>query len=45
MFVTRPDIVGSWTLPQANKDLCMADGKERGANPDDSVYYGNFDPT
>lgn len=41
-FITRPEVVGTWGLPQANKDLCMAAGLEKGAGIDDSVYFGNF---
>lgn len=41
-LLTRPDVVGSWDLPQANRDLCSAEGIEKGAGPDDSIYFGNF---
>jgi hypothetical protein len=40
-LLTRPDIVGSWNLPQTNTDLCKAEGIERGSSPDDSIYFGN----
>jgi hypothetical protein len=42
-FMTRLNIAGSWELPQMNRDLCAAEGVEKGANPDDSIYFGNFD--
>jgi hypothetical protein len=42
-FLTRPDVVGSWSLPQAHTDLCNATGLDRGMSPDDSIYFGNFD--
>lgn len=42
-LLTRPDIVGSWDIPQANRELCAADGIEKGSGPDDSIYFGNFD--
>lgn len=41
-LLTRPDVVGKWEIPQANKDLCLAEGIEKGAGPDDSIYFGNF---
>ena len=41
-FITRPEIIGNWEQPQANKDLCLAEGLEKGARIDDSVYFGNF---
>lgn len=41
-FLTRPDLVGAWTLPAANSELCDAPGIEKGMAPDDSIYFGNF---
>lgn len=40
---TRPDIVRSWEIPQENRDLCKAQGIEKGSAPDDSIYFGNTD--
>ena len=42
-LLTRPDIVGAWDIPQENRDLCKAEGIEKGSSPDDSIYFGNFD--
>ena len=40
-FLTRPDLVGGWTLPQANQDLCNAKGLRKGAGPKDEIWFGN----
>jgi hypothetical protein len=42
-LLTRPEIAGSWELPQANLDLCKAEGIERGSAPADSIYFGITD--
>ncbi|RFU25470.1 hypothetical protein B7463_g10872, partial [Scytalidium lignicola] len=42
-LLTRGDIVGSWTLPQDHRDLCKAEGLEKGSSPSDSIYFGNTD--
>lgn len=41
-FITSPEVVGTWKLPQANKDLCFAEALEKEAGIDDFVYFGNF---
>ncbi|MCJ1401557.1 hypothetical protein MMC11_004773 [Xylographa trunciseda] len=40
-FLTRPDVVGTWSLPTANTDLCQAEGLENGMTPSDDVWLGN----
>ncbi|KAH8820616.1 L-ascorbate oxidase [Xylogone sp. PMI_703] len=40
-LLTRGDIAGSWTLPQDHRDLCKAEGLEKGAAPPDEIYFGN----
>lgn len=39
-FLTRPEIVGSWKLPEVNKELCQADGLEMGSGPADEAWFG-----
>ena len=41
-ILSNPDVVGSWTLPQANSDLCKAEGLEKGSGPDDDLWVGDF---
>ena len=38
-FLTRPDLVGGWTLPEANKGLCNAKGLRKGAGPKDEIWF------
>ena len=40
-FLTRPNVVGNWTLPTANVGLCKAEGLEKGTTPGDDIWYGN----
>lgn len=42
-FLTRPNVVGSWQLPEANKALCRADGLEKGNGPKDERWYGHVE--
>ena len=42
-FLTRPNVVGSWKLPEANKALCRADGLEKGNGPKDERWYGHVE--
>lgn len=40
-FVSRLGMLGNWTLPAANRQLCAAPVEElkKGATPDDSIWY------
>ena len=40
-LLTRPDLVGSWDLPEANQELCKAGGLEKGTSPKDEIWFGN----
>ena len=40
-LLTRPDLVGAWNLPEANRALCRADGLENGSRPKDEIWVGN----
>ncbi|KAF2110063.1 putative multicopper oxidase, type 1 [Lophiotrema nucula] len=40
-FLTRADEVVKWTLPDDVKDLCKAEGIEKGMGPDDSIWAGS----
>lgn len=40
-FLTRPELVGGWVLPEANKALCKAEGLSKGAGPKDEIWFGN----
>ncbi|MCJ1419275.1 hypothetical protein MMC32_005629 [Xylographa parallela] len=40
-FLTRPDIVGKWSLPSAQTNMCEADGLEKGMTPSDDMWSGN----
>lgn len=40
-FLTRPEEVGEWELPEANRLLCEAEGLEKGTGPRDEIWYGN----
>ena len=42
-FVTKADEIAKWTLPQDVKDLCAVQGIERGAGPEDEIWFGSFD--
>lgn len=42
-FVTKADEIAKWTLPQDVKDLCAVQGVERGAGPEDEIWFGSFD--
>ncbi|KAF2476243.1 uncharacterized protein BDR25DRAFT_300343 [Lindgomyces ingoldianus] len=41
-FLTRADRVAMWTLPKEMKDLCKAEGIEKGEGPDDKIWEGSF---
>ncbi|GAB7353653.1 hypothetical protein MBLNU459_g4062t1 [Dothideomycetes sp. NU459] len=38
-FLTRTDELAGMRIPEANGDLCMAEGLEKGAGPRDEDYY------
>lgn len=40
-FLTRPELVGQWVLPEANKALCEAEGLKKGSGPKDEIWFGN----
>ncbi|MCJ1379848.1 hypothetical protein MMC17_002951 [Xylographa soralifera] len=40
-LLTRPDIVGGWSLPTANTNLCQAEGLEKGMTPSDNMWSEN----
>lgn len=40
-FLIRPEMVGGWVLPKANKALCEAEGLRKGAGPRDEIWFGN----
>jgi len=42
-FVTRVDEVASWRLPQDVEGLCATQGIEKGAGPEDRIWYGSWD--
>ncbi|KAF9735158.1 multicopper oxidase [Paraphaeosphaeria minitans] len=42
-FVTRADEIAKWSLPDDVKGLCAAEGIEKGAGPDDEIWFGSFD--
>ncbi|KAF2440290.1 multicopper oxidase [Karstenula rhodostoma CBS 690.94] len=42
-FVTRADEVARWTVPDEARGLCDAEGIDRGAGPDDEIWFGSFD--
>ncbi|KAJ4358576.1 uncharacterized protein N0V89_003160 [Didymosphaeria variabile] len=42
-FVTRADEIAKWTLPEDVKGLCAAQGIEKGAGPEDDIWFGSFD--
>jgi hypothetical protein len=44
IFLTRPEVLRILDVPQANRDLCLAPGIEKGKGIDDSVYFGIFPP-
>jgi FtsP/CotA-like multicopper oxidase with cupredoxin domain len=37
--LSQPEVMASWKLPEANQQLCKARGLERGAAPEDEVWY------
>jgi len=39
-FWIRADEMRAWALPEANKRLCEMDGVEKGARPDDDIWFG-----
>lgn len=40
-FLTRPELVGEWVIPEANKALCEAEGLSKGSRPRDEIWFGN----
>lgn len=42
-LLIRPDIVGTWTLPEANLELCKGDGLENGTGPKDDIWMVDMD--
>ncbi|MCJ1321888.1 hypothetical protein MMC15_007233 [Xylographa vitiligo] len=40
-LLTRPDVVGKWSLPAATTQLCQAENLENGMTPSDDIWYGN----
>lgn len=40
-FLTRPELVRDWVLPNANKVLCEAEGLAKGTGPRDEIWFGN----
>jgi FtsP/CotA-like multicopper oxidase with cupredoxin domain len=42
-FLTRADEVAMWTLPADVEGLCAADGIEKGAGPNDAIWFGSWD--
>ncbi|MCJ1309815.1 hypothetical protein MMC25_003476 [Agyrium rufum] len=38
-FLTRSEVVGAWELPEADRQLCQAEGLERGATPTDEIFF------
>ncbi len=39
-FLSRPEVMATWDIPQANQQLCEAVGLEKGAAPKDEIWYG-----
>jgi FtsP/CotA-like multicopper oxidase with cupredoxin domain len=39
-FLSQPEVMAKWELPEANKQLCEAEGLERGAAPKDEEWFG-----
>ena len=39
-LLVQPEVVGTWELPERNKELCERRGLERGAGPRDEIWYG-----
>ena len=37
-ILTRPEVVATWDLPEANQELCKAEGLERGMGPKDEDF-------
>ncbi|KAJ4286458.1 hypothetical protein N0V90_013158 [Kalmusia sp. IMI 367209] len=42
-FVTKADEIANWALPADVKKLCAAQGIEKGAGPDDEMWFGTWD--
>jgi hypothetical protein len=40
-FWMRADEMRLWNLPEANRKLCEMDGVEKGAVPDDDIWFGD----
>lgn len=40
-FVARADVIAKWSLPADVEDLCKMQGIEKGAGPDDAIWYGS----
>ncbi len=39
-FLSQPEVMASWKLPEANEQLCKTGGLEKGAAPEDEVWFG-----
>lgn len=42
-FVTKADEIAKWTLPEEMNALCAVQGIEKGAGPEDKIWFGSFD--
>jgi hypothetical protein len=40
-ILSQPEAIANWELPNANKQLCEAEGLERGAAPKDEIWFGS----
>jgi FtsP/CotA-like multicopper oxidase with cupredoxin domain len=40
-FLSQPEVMATWDVPDANLRLCEADGLEKGAAPKDEIWYGH----
>lgn len=41
-FLTRPDLVREWVVPDENRELCEAEGLAKGSGPKDEIWFGNL---
>jgi len=39
-FLSRPEMMATWEIPEASRRLCEAEGLERGAAPKDEIWFG-----
>ena len=40
-FLSQPEVVATFDLPEASKQLCEAEGIEKGAAPKDDIWFGS----